>query len=200
MEVSDFSYKWTFDASEDMQLPELPTGCEATAAATLCRMQGALVTKTMIADSLPKSYDDFVNSFIGDPYSYEGWSCSAKAMTRTLNDIFFSREEFAAIELTGDRLGKLVLPSAVWVSIGLTDPGEPSMVSDGYKLFHNTHCVVIKNIDDNNVYAVDPLRGKVTYNRVIFEQIYNKMGREAVHVGTLDDIVRLTQERMNYGS
>ena len=46
----------------DMQLPELPTGCEATAIATLLRLNGVDASKTDIADVMPKSDTDFVHS------------------------------------------------------------------------------------------------------------------------------------------
>lgn len=187
LEVSDFPYEWAFDYSADMQLPELPTGCEATAAATLSRMQGAMITKTKVADSLPKSTDDFVNAFIGDPYSYSGWSCSPKAIVQTLNSIFSSDEEFAAIELTGDDLDELILPAAVWISIDMTNPGYPSLSEDGYLLFHNTHCVVIVEVTDKYVSVIDPLKGDVLYGRETFESIYNKMGKEAVYVAKLKE-------------
>lgn len=197
LQVRDVPYKWVFNYSDDMQLPELPTGCEATAAATLSRMQGAFVSKTQVANALPKSYDDFVYSFMGDPYSYSGWSCSSRAITDTLNAIFSSEEKFAAIELTGDDLDELVLPAAVWVTIDMDDPGRPSYINDGYMLFHNTHCVVITKISYDGVSVIDPLRGEVVYGRYIFESVYNAMGREAVHVGYLDEITRLTIERRN---
>lgn len=193
--IDDISYEWIFDESEDLQLPELPTGCEATAASILSRMQGAFVTKTAVADALPRSNTDFVNAFIGNPYFYSGWSCSAKAITNTLNSIFSSREEFAAIELTGDDLDDLVLPAAVWISIGMTDPGSPALSSDGYLLYYDTHCVVVTDVTEDYVYTVDPLRGEIVYTREIFEPIYDKMGKEAVHVGKLDDVLKLMRER-----
>lgn len=197
LQVRDVPYEWVFDYSEDMQLPELPTGCEATAAATLSRMQGAFVSKTQVADALPKSYDDFVYSFMGDPYSYIGWSCSARAITETLNVIFSSEEKFAAIELTGDDLDDLILPAAVWVTIDMENPGRPAYTDDGYMLFHNTHCVVITKIAYDEVSVIDPLRGDVVYGRYIFESVYNAMGKEAVYVGYLDEITRLAIERRN---
>lgn len=38
LEVNDFEHYFIFSYNRDMQLPELPTGCEATAISTLLRM------------------------------------------------------------------------------------------------------------------------------------------------------------------
>ena len=195
--VEDFPYQWKFDKTKDLQFPELPTGCEATAASIISRMQGVLVTKTEIANALPKaktSYD-FVDAYIGNPYSYTGWSCSARAITKTLNVIFSTREEFAAVELTGDDLDSLKLPAAVWVSINMAIPKTPSYTSEGYMIFYNTHCVAVTKVTDDEVYTVDPLRGEFKYDRDIFEAVYNRMGKEAVYVGNLDEVSRLIRER-----
>jgi uncharacterized protein YvpB len=53
------------------QLPDMPTGCEATSVAMLLAYAGAAVTKDDVAAEMPYS-DDPDQGFQGNPYSEEG--------------------------------------------------------------------------------------------------------------------------------
>lgn len=191
LQVADTPYKWVFNYNEDMQLPELPTGCEATAAATLARMNGYFVTKTQVADALPKSDSDFVNAFIGDPHSEHGWATSAPCITDTLNGFFEIEERLAATNLTGTDFFDLPLPCAVWVTIDMNLPGAAARTSDGYSLFHNTHCVVVTRVGDVAVDIIDPLRGDCQQPTDQFIEVYDAMGKQAVYVDDLNTILRM---------
>lgn len=195
LEVKDEPYVWVLDYTQDMQLPELPTGCEATAASTLMRMNGVYVTKFQVADAMPKSDDDFVNAFIGDPYSYSGWACSAPCVTRTINGFLDVEEKYAAVELTGTPLLELPTPCVVWATIDMVEPQEPRRVQDGYGLYANSHCVVLKEIKDDQVYLIDPLGGDPVYDVSFFEPIYDGMGRQAVYMTDIGTAVRMISER-----
>lgn len=193
--VEDIPYTWVLDYTQDMQLPELPTGCEATAASTLLRMNGKYVTKQEVADAMPKSESDFVYAFLGDPYSYSGWACSAPCVTNTINGFCEFEEKIAAVEMTGTPLAELPLPAAVWVSIDLVDPEEPVRVVDGYGLYRNSHCMVVREVSDTGVSVIDPLGGDPVYDRATFESVYDAMGRQAVYVSDLKTIIQITNER-----
>lgn len=193
LEVSDKPYELVFDTQQDMQFPELPTGCEATAASTLARMAGAHVTKTEVADLMPKSDSDFVHSFLGNPYAKTGWATSAPCVAETLNKIFQTREQFAAIELTGTSIYRLPLPCMVWISIDLVDNGKPRRESEGYGLFNRSHCVVITDVHDGEVDCIDPLKGITEYPFHIFKMRFDGMGKQSVYVGTLDKILNMTR-------
>lgn len=195
LSVNDTPYVWVFNYGEDMQLPELPTGCEATAAATLLRMNGVPVTKTEMADALPKSDADFVNAFLGDPYSETGWTCSAPCITETINGFLESEEDLAAVELTGTALADLPTPCTVWVSIDLADVSEPVRTQDGYGLFRNPHCVTITAVGEAEVSCIDPLRGDTTYERSQFEKVFNAMGMQSVYVTDVLTALQLMDER-----
>lgn len=195
LEASDHPYKWHLDYGEDMQLPELPTGCEATAGATMMRMNGILVTKEDVADAMPKSDEDFVYSFIGDPYSYSGWACSAPCLTNTLNGFLDVEEQFAAVELTGTPLQELPTPCCVWVTIGIETPQPAVREQDGYGLFRNSHCVVLRGIHDDKASVIDPLGGDPDYDLEQFESVYDAMGRQAVYVADIDTAVRIISDR-----
>lgn len=197
LEVDDKPYSWVFNYGDDMQLPELPTGCEATAAATLARMNGFYVTKTQVADAMPKSDSDFVNAFLGDPYSEHGWATCAPCVTNTLNGFFEIEERLAAINLTGTDLFDLPVPCAVWATIDMTLPGAPARTSDDYSLFRNTHCVVVTHIGEVAVDIIDPLRGDCQQPTDQFIEIYNAMGKQAVYIDDLTTILRIQRGENN---
>ena len=193
--VEDTPYTWVLDYTQDMQLPELPTGCEATAASTLLRMNGVLVTKQEVADAMPKSDTDFVYAFLGDPYSYDGWACAPPCVVKTINGFCEIEEEYAAVDMTGTALAELPLPAAVWVTIDLVQPEDPVRVVDGYGLYRSSHCMVVRSITDTGVDVIDPLGGDPTYDRAKFEGIYDAMGRQAVCVVDLRTALEITNER-----
>lgn len=184
--VSDIEYKYVFNYGEDMQLPELPTGCEATALAILLRMNGVPVDKTEIADAMPKSYDgDFVYSFWGNPYSDNGFACMAPCSVNTAN-IFLDNSYKIAVEYTGTNLKDLPLPSAVWVTTDIEDPIYSGYEKDGYKLFYNTHCVVVERISNGYAYVADPLNGRTKYPLSQFESVYDELGSQAVYIKNVE--------------
>lgn len=195
LEVSDAPYTWVFSYNDDMQLPELPTGCEATAAATMMRMSGELVSKQEVADRMPKSDEDFVHSFLGDPYSASGWACAAPCVAETLNGFLDVEDKHAAVELTGTPVEELPTPCCIWVTIDMVDPGDPVRESEGYGLYRNSHCVVLLGIERGIAYVVDPLAGKTEYTLASLQAAYDGMGRQAVYLGTIDEAVRLINER-----
>lgn len=175
--------KYVFDEKQDLQMPELPTGCEATALGTLLRMNGVNVTKFDVADAMPKSNgSDFVYSFWGNPYSAtDGWACMAPCSVITANK-FLKDTGKVAVEYTGTDLTDLKLPSAVWVTMYLNDPVPSNYESNGYRLFRNPHCVVVERIELDSVYVIDPLVGEVAYPLEKFNNIYKELGCQAVYI------------------
>lgn len=173
--------KYVFDEKQDLQMPELPTGCEATALGTLLRMNGVNVTKFDVADAMPKSDgSDFVYSFWGNPYSAtDGWACMAPCSVITANK-FLKNSNKVAVEYTGTDLTDLKLPSAVWVTMYLNDPVPSNYESNGYRLFRNPHCVVVDRIELDSVYVIDPLVGEVAYPLERFNNVYKELGCQAV--------------------
>lgn len=177
--------KYVFDEKQDLQMPELPTGCEATALGTLLRMNGVNVTKFDVADAMPKSDgSDFVYSFWGNPYSAtDGWACMAPCSVITANK-FLKNSNKVAVEYTGTNLTDLKLPSVVWVTMYLNDPKPSNYESNGYRLFRNPHCVVITRIELDSVYVIDPLVGEVAYPLERFNNVYKELGCQAVCIET----------------
>lgn len=176
---------YEFDEEQDLQMPELPTGCEATALGTLLRMNGVSVTKFDVADAMPKSNGgDFVYAFWGNPYSAtDGWACMAPCSVITANK-FLKDTNKVAVEYTGTNLTDLKFPSAVWVTMYLNDPLPSNYESNGYRLFRNPHCVVVERIELDSVYVIDPLVGEVAYPFERFNNIYKELGCQAVCIET----------------
>lgn len=181
----DKQVKYVFDEKQDLQMPELPTGCEATALGTLLRMNGVSVTKFDVADAMPKSDGgDFVYSFWGNPYSAtDGWACMAPCSVITANK-FLKNSNKVAVEYTGTELTDLKFPSAVWVTMYLNDPLPSNYESNGYRLFRNPHCVVVTRIELDSVYVIDPLVGEVAYPLERFNNVYKELGCQAVCIET----------------
>lgn len=181
----DKQVKYVFDEKQDLQMPELPTGCEATALGTLLRMNGVNVTKFDVADAMPKSDgSDFVYSFWGNPYSAtDGWACMAPCSVITANK-FLKNSNKVAVEYTGTELTDLKFPSAVWVTMYLNDPKPSNYESNGYRLFRNPHCVVVTRIELDSVYVIDPLVGEVAYPLERFNNVYKELGCQAVCIET----------------
>lgn len=177
--------EYVFDEKQDLQMPELPTGCEATALGTLLRMNGVNVTKFDVANAMPKSDgSDFVYSFWGNPYSAtDGWACMAPCSVITANK-FLKNSNKIAVEYTGTDLMDLKFPSAVWVTMYLNDPLPSNYESNGYRLFRNPHCVVVDRIELDSVYVIDPLVGEVAYPFERFNNVYKELGCQAVYIET----------------
>ena len=181
--VQDEPYEWVFDYSQDLQMTQLPTGCEATALSTLLRMSGVTVTKYESADAMPKGDgSDFVNEFWGDPYSETGWACMAPCVVATADKLTEGYQGIEAVDLTGTDFEDLPMPSCVWVTIGMEDAVPSPYEQDGYRLMYNPHCIVVTGVEGETVNVVDPLVGVVEYPLETVEETYEAMGKQAVAV------------------
>lgn len=170
---------FVFSHNADMQYPELPTGCEATALSTLLRMNGIEASKTEVADRMPKG-EDFVNEFWGDPYTEQGWACMAPCVVATAKG--FCPVEKTPVDLTGTMLVYLPAPCVVWVTMDLEDPIYSEYESDGYTLLWNPHCVVLLAAGEATVEVIDPLKGVQEYPFSTFNRAYMANGCQAVYI------------------
>lgn len=170
---------FVFSYNEDMQYPELPTGCEATALSTLLRLNGIDASKTEVADAMPKG-SDWVNQFYGDPYSEDGMCCMAPCVESTAR--LFCPVEKTPVNLTGTQLVYLPTPCVVWVTMELQEPWCSGQESDGYDLLWNTHCVTLLAAGEATVKVIDPLQGVQEYPFSKFNAAYMGNGRQAVYI------------------
>lgn len=177
LEVSD-GYKVT---SADMQLPELPTGCEATAIATLLRINGVDASKIDVADAMPKSGTDFVHSFLGDPSAANGGCCMSPCAVETMRT-FLEGRALIGYQTEGFSLSQLPKPCVVWVTIDLSHPQGPIKQQGAYSMYYPSHCVTVLGMTENTVRVIDPLVGLVDYPMDKFARVYETLGAQAIYI------------------
>lgn len=183
LEVSDKEHSFIFNYNHDMQLPELPTGCEATAVSTLLRMSGYPASKTEVADAMPKSSWDFVNCFLGNPYQENGAACMAPCAAATAN--LFIGDGGHAVALKGATLGEMslegALPACVWVTVDLAEPCQVQTQGE-YTRYTPSHCVTVTDVGEDEVSYFDPLSGIQKADRSLFEERFKQLGSQAVFI------------------
>lgn len=180
-----------------LQNPELPTGCEVTALATVLNYYGFEIEKVELCDKfLPIEYDiryTFDEVYIGNPKSPDGYGCNAPVIVKTAEDYFDSVDaQWDAMDLTGSDFQDLFYqiekgrPVVIWASMGLSDvymslrwtteSGKEAWFAE------LEHCMVLTGFDKSNgiVYAADPLKGDMEYSLERFESVYEQLGKQAV--------------------
>ncbi len=188
------------------QYPELPTGCESTAAAILLQSYGYQVDKLRFADALPKAgfevYDAWYAphpsaAFIGNPYSYSGYGAFANVIAQTMQ-VFLDAGKggHQAVAYTGLSEWDIISfldsgkPVCVWATmymLPVCETGGWYLIDNGvytnqyYSFPGNEHCLVILGYDDYTVTVSDPLwGGYVTYDRSTFFSRFYDLGGQAV--------------------
>jgi uncharacterized protein YvpB len=140
VEPAPVAERW-LDAPYLSQLPDLPTGCEATAVAMLLRYAGADVSQYDIADTMPYDWDPDLG-FGGDPYSYDGGVIYPPALLNLVN-----RWLGSAVDLTG----------ADWATIkDYIGAGKPVVVWIAPQPDFS-HTVLVTGFDSESVWYHDPL-------------------------------------------
>jgi uncharacterized protein YvpB len=180
------------------QFPQLPSGCEITAATMLVNYFGASTTKMDVADLIPKgSMPRLVNHsyvggnpnqvFVGNPYSTIGYGVFEKPILKIIDHFFPDRSN----NLTGQSFDDLLAtvrkgtPVVVWVTLNLK---EPIKIDEWVDIKQNIvywngpeHAMLFVGLDDNDGYFNDPYTGKrVKYNLKTFKDRWEKMGSRAV--------------------
>ncbi|MCC8013700.1 MAG: C39 family peptidase [Eubacterium sp.] len=190
-----------------IQTPELPTGCEITAATMMMNYYGFNVGKvTMANEYLPKTnsknlhyhddgklYGSNLNSFfIGNPREKSGYVCGTQAIVKAVNDYIETNSEsgMRAIDITGTYAKTLYdfvadnIPVTVWITIDManrhTTEGWYTEDSVYVDWSTNDHCAVLIGYNENSVTIVDPLTGIVEYSRERFENVYISRGSKCV--------------------
>lgn len=191
-----------------LQNPELPTGCESTAAAMVLQAYGYPVSKTDFAEALPKSrlhqYNGRVyaahpnKAFIGNPFTGGAdFGVFAGVVTDTMQTLIdqaggkhLAKDITGADEATLLSLLDRKVPICIWATMSMVPVRENSSgwyILDGdtytdtwFSWPGNEHCLVLIGYNDQTVTVHDPLKGVVKYNRSLFFTRYNDLGRQAV--------------------
>ena len=189
------------DVPAILQNPELPTGCEATSLTMLLNHSGFSVSKSTIAELMPKygiyyrngtMYGpNYYNTFPGDPFSSSGYGCYTPCMVTTANSYFNSigRADVRLKEITGTDFYDLYdyidtgKPVMIWATMYMINPRDTDTwtTPEGTRLtWHgNEHCLVLTGYDKNQgiVYINDPLVGKTTYKAETVKLRFEQMGK-----------------------
>ena len=177
------------------QYPELPTGCEVTALATVLQYYGFSADKCDLADNyLDKGAVgtvDFHTIFVGDPRSEYSYGCYAPVIVKAANKYLDEQDtELKAYDITGTEFEKLFkyteknIPVLVWCTIDLK-PGHYTTTwnIDGKDItwYASEHCMVLLGQGENYVYAADPTTGTIeTYSKKLMETRYKELFEQAV--------------------
>lgn len=171
----------TVDLSQYLQNPELPTGCEACAAAALLYLNGIEVTKFDVANKMPKSEDgsDFVNKFWGSPYSSDGMMIMEPGIVDTIKTFLPLKKTVFTVKST---LTYLPTPCQIWVTVDLEEPRRSEWSQLGYTALLNTHSVVLLYVDEASAIVFDPLIGTIQYPFSKLDQSFMGNGSQAVYI------------------
>jgi len=188
------------------QAPELPTGCEVTAATMMLNHYGFGADKLELDGYLTQTgsidtwYEHGVRygpdpdeAFIGDTRTEEGWYCTPRPIVAALSDYLADcgSKGYTPKDISGCPVDDLYAhiddgtPVTVWVTIGLADHTvDDSWVSetDGSTVNLSTvdHAMTLLGYDAQNVVLADPLDDIVTYRRSTFEKVFEQRGNMAV--------------------
>lgn len=177
---------------EIYQYPDLPTGCEAAAAAIAINSLGYDLSAVDFARDWLIRGDDIVRSFVGDPFAYGGAGIFPPGLRDSVQRyIDASKAQLAVFDVTGvpaDALYRLIdcgVPVVVWSTYYMNDPWIGSSYTyDGHTVYwyDNEHCVCLYGYDaqTGSVLISDPIQGKVRESAAAFESIYDQIGRMAI--------------------
>lgn len=176
------------------QLPELPCGCEITAAAAAVEYLGYDVTNVGLNDFLVQGWDieNPHEGFIGYCAS-SGWMCYVEPVASAVNSYFASIGDTSheAVDVTGTDAATLYdeyiaegIPVTVWVTTYLQDRDiVQSWTVDGEEVSvsEQDHAMTLAGYTADEVVLMDPLVGDVvTYPRKSFENAYAVRGYRAM--------------------
>lgn len=177
------------------QYPELPTGCEVTALATVMNYYGIDIDKCEIGDSYLDKGDvgtvDFHEAFEGDPRDESSFGCYAPVIVKAAEKILGERQsQLTVSEVSGGELESLFayidkdIPVIVW---GTQDcqQGQYTVTwnVDGKDLtwFSPEHCMVLVGYSDNSVWVSDPIYGEIKqYDINVFRSCYDSLYKQAI--------------------
>ena len=192
-----------------LQKPELPAGCEATAAAMLLGAYGYAVSKEEMARAIPRAPfekrdgrvygPDPRDMYAGDPFSAEGYGVYADtvaaAMQREIDrlgggaSVYLLEAEDEGAVLAAVDAG---YPVCIWATMNMapTQKGSSSwyLLEDGaytdekIEWLGNEHCLVLTGYGADTVTVNDPLAGRKTYGRAVFFARWREQGRQAILV------------------
>lgn len=189
-----------------MQLPELPTGCEAVALTATLKYLGCDLDKFLLADQyMPKQDFKWLNgrrygpdpqvAFAGNPRSSAGWFVYEQPMIKAVNaylsDMNYSDLVAKKLDVSTDAniIAELAAgrPITIWLTkyLGLTNYSSYWYIlgtNNRISVPTNLHCVVVYGYDADSFYIMDPLSGYRQYGRTRVMNAFKSLGSRAISV------------------
>ncbi len=187
-----------------LQLPELPHGCEITSATAILRSYGYKASKTVMADKyLPKAPftvknrklygPDPYKAYAGDPRKDPGgFFTYAPPVVAAVNQYIDDEDGVErAIDMSGSTKEEIFaqlnrgIPVVVWVTLDLSKPVRSyswyiNGTDEKFIAPINLHAVVLHGYNEEKVFAMNPLKGEITYDIEAFFDSYNALGSHAL--------------------
>lgn len=187
----------------NLQLPELPRGCEVTSLSMLINYMGVDVDKITLAEIIEKNTEPYVkrdgkifsgnpnDGFVGSMTSFDkfGLGVYHKPIYNLLRKYFPD----SAIDITGSEFEELysfiLKDSPVWVIINSQYKELPKSSFEKWHtpsgvidVTYREHSVLITGYDEKKIYFLDPLGCKSSAPKDDFIKAWEQMGRQAVSV------------------
>ena len=188
------------------QYPELPTGCEATAAAMILQFYGSDMTAEEFARNWLACDTSFYSMggvqygpdpnevFAGDPFSEYSYGCYATPIVSAINK---NSSKYEAQKITDKSLETLCNeyidrgnPLLIWATMNMkpTKEGNSWYLQNGSKFtwIAGEHCLVLVGYNDDYYFLNDPQVGStVAYKKEIAELRFEELGSQAVCISKI---------------
>lgn len=185
------------------QYPNLPTGCEATAAAMALRFYGSDITAEEFAGVWLDCSEAFYTAggelygpdpnevFAGDPFSENAYGCYAAAIVKAING---NSRECTALKITDKTLSELCdeyiakdKPLLIWATMSMKESkqGRKWRLKNGsdFTWIAGEHCLVLVGYGEDYYYFNDPQSGStVAYQKGVSENRFKELGNQAVYI------------------
>lgn len=185
------------------QYPNLPTGCEATAAAMALRYYGVNINAEEFAGMWLDCSQGFYTAggelygpapnevFAGDPFSESSYGCYASAIVKAVNG---NSTECTALKITDKTLSELCndyiardKPLLIWATMSMKESkqGRKWLLNDGSEFIWTAgeHCLVLVGYGEDYYYFNDPQSGStVAYQKGVSEKRFKELGSQAVYI------------------
>lgn len=182
------------DVNNILQNPELPNGCESTAATIVLNYLGFQVDKVTMAEQyLPRQAEywatDPDEAFMGNPAWLLAYYCNPGPIVEAVNAYLDDQgSAYRAVDISGTPAEELYewveqgVPVIVWTTRGCTAPTYSTnfMMADGSLPYSNSHSVVLTGYDSEGCYVADPMYEFSYASYEVFNWCYEARGSYAV--------------------
>lgn len=185
------------------QYPELPHGCEITSLTAVIQYLGKKANKIDLAKNyLPKKElytknkklygADPMQYYVGSPWKKNGWFCYAPPIVNAANNYFSHHHmEYTAYDFSKKSEADFVSALKnneqiiIWTTMRLEN--VQTIRKWYFESSHqqtlvpiNLHCVVLRGIQKNKVFYMDPIYGNKVASMDLFFKRYRQLGSHAV--------------------